>query len=57
MDQLLKYIPAFLFLATFAFLVVYVTWLFVELLRSKEAPAKSFFRWLRDLMDLLFGLG
>ena len=42
--------------AFFAFLVVYVTWLFVTRIRVKESAPKSFFRWLRDLIDLAFGL-
>jgi hypothetical protein len=36
----------------FAFLVVYVTWLFDSRIRAKESVPKSFFRWLRDLIDL-----
>ena len=40
---------------TFLFLVVYVTGLFISRLRSKESPPKSFFRWLKDLYDLVCG--
>lgn len=34
-------------IATFLFLVAYVTWLFAVRLRSKESTPKSFLRWLR----------
>ena len=57
MDQAIRYIVGSFFLALFVVLVLYVTWLFVERLRSKDSPTKSFLRWLRDLMDLLWGVG
>lgn len=44
-------------LATFLMLVAFVTWIFVERIRRKEPPVRSFFRWLGDLVDLLFGIG
>ena len=57
MDSAVRYIVGSFLFALFVVLVFYVTWLFVERLRSKESPPKSFLRWLRDLMDLLWGLG
>ena len=57
MDSAVRYVVGSFLFALFVVLVFYVTWLFVERLRSKETAPKSFLRWLRDLMDLLWGLG
>jgi hypothetical protein len=57
MDQAVRYIVGSIVVALFVVLAFYVTWLFVERLRSKESPTRSFLHWLRDLMDLLWGLG
>jgi hypothetical protein len=40
-----------------AFLLLYVTYLFVHRLRRREPPFKSFLIWLRDLFDVASGLG
>ena len=57
MDQAMRYIVGSLLLALFVVLAFYVTWLFVERLRAKESPTRTFGRWIRDLMDLLWGIG
>ena len=56
MDNSLSILVGVIVLATFLFLVAYVTWVFAVRLRSKESPPKSFLRWLRDLFDLAQGL-
>lgn len=56
MDNSHSIILGLIVLATFLFLVAYVTWIFAVRLRSKESPPKSFLRWLRDLLDLAQGL-
>lgn len=38
-------------------LALYVTWLFFVKLRRRESPTRSFFAWLRDLLDVVMGLG
>lgn len=56
MVNILSLLVAAIILATFLFLVVYVTRLFIIRLRSKESRPKSLTRWLRDLFDLAQGL-
>jgi NhaP-type Na+/H+ or K+/H+ antiporter len=41
----------------FIFCVLYVTWLFLHRLRSREGKVKSFLKWVRDLFDAANGLG
>ena len=55
-SQTVTIIVGALVVAFLASLVFYVTWLFIYRVRAKESPVKSFFRWLRDLIDLAFGL-
>lgn len=38
-------------------LTLYVTWLFRVRLRHGDRSARSFRLWLRDLTDVIFGLG
>jgi hypothetical protein len=57
MGHVLAIIIGALILALFGFVVLYVTWLFVERLRKRDRPLKSFFRWVLDLLDALQGLG
>ena len=56
MDNLLPALIGMILLAIFLFLVAYVTWVFLVRLRSKESAPKSFLRWLKDLLDLSYGL-
>jgi hypothetical protein len=56
MDSALSILAGLMAMAIFLFLLVYVTWLFKVRLRSRQSPAKSFLRWLRDLFDLAQGL-
>ncbi|MBX3711747.1 MAG: hypothetical protein KF800_07285 [Lysobacter sp.] len=45
------------FLLALLFMALYVTWIFISRLRRGESKPKSFLRWLRDLFDLVSGLG
>lgn len=56
MDSALSILTGVVVLATFLFLVAYVTWGFAVRLRSKQSPSKSFLQWLKDLFDLAQGL-
>ncbi len=53
----MTFLLGLLMFALAAFVALYVTWLFVARLREGKSPAKSFFRWLRDLYDTALGLG
>lgn len=39
------------------FVALYVTWIFISRLRRGKSKPKSFLRWLRDLWDVLSGVG
>jgi hypothetical protein len=40
-----------------AFLILYVTYLYLRRLQKGDRGPKSFGQWLRDLLDVAFGLG
>ena len=57
MMMFLNTVLGLLFLLMLLFAVLYATWLFVSRIKRGESKPKSFLRWLRDLFDVVSGLG
>ena len=55
-DKTLNALFALVLLFAFLVLVVFVTWHHFAS-KSGDARENGFWKWLRDLVDLLFGLG
>ncbi len=57
MSTVVAFIVGLLIVVFVVVLILFATWLFLNKLRRRKSPTKSFFRWLLDLYDITLGLG